>query len=97
MFSPLQSIMHDGGSDQVDSLRRSTSMKLELDSMDEFSSGFHGCTQHGRAVIGRGAATANHRRRCFSVVPQTYMGNAEVGHLEYAYNTPNAGQGVNTA
>jgi hypothetical protein len=69
MFSPLQSIMHDGGSDHVDGLRRSTSMKLELDSVDEFSSGFHGRTQHGRAVIGRGAATANHRRRCFSVVP----------------------------
>jgi hypothetical protein len=70
MFSPLQSIMHDGGSDHVDGLRRSTSMKLELDSVDEFTSGFHGGMQHGRAVIGRGAATANHRRRCFSVVPQ---------------------------
>ena len=45
-------------------------MKLELDSVDEFTSGFHGGMQHGRAVIGRGAATANHRRRCFSVVPQ---------------------------
>ena len=43
-FSPLQSIMHDGGSDHVDGLRRSTSMKLELDSVDEFSSGFHGQT-----------------------------------------------------
>jgi hypothetical protein len=46
-----------GGTDHVDSLHRSTSMKLELDSVDEFTSGFHGRTQHGRAVIGRGAAT----------------------------------------
>ena len=61
MFSPLQSIMHDGGSDHVDSLRRSTSMKLELDSVDEFTSGFHGGMQHDRAVIGRGTATANHK------------------------------------
>ena len=70
MFSPLQSIMHDGGSDHVDSLRRSTSMKLELDSVVEFTSGFQRSAQHGRAVIGRGAATANHRRRCFAVFPQ---------------------------
>jgi hypothetical protein len=43
---------------------------LELDFVDEFTSGFRSEVQHGRAVIGRGAATANHRRRCFSVVPQ---------------------------
>jgi hypothetical protein len=43
-------------------------MMIVTDSDVELTSGFHGRTQHGRVVIGRGTASADYRRRCFSLV-----------------------------
>ena len=45
-------------------------MMIVSDSDVGLTSGFHGRTQHGRAVTGRGTASADPRRRCFSVVPR---------------------------
>ena len=43
-------------------------MMIVSDSDVELTSGFQRSAQHGRVVIGRGTASADHRRRCFSLV-----------------------------
>ena len=45
-------------------------MMIVNDSDIELTPDFRGRVRHGRAVTGRGTATADHRRPCFSVVPQ---------------------------
>ena len=51
-------------------------MKLLLDSVDGLTSGLHRRMRNSRAVIGRGSATSDHRRRgTIAVLPES-------GHCE---------------
>ena len=53
-----QSILHGGGGDHVDSPHRSTSMKMELDSVIDSSGKTYLAVRRGRAVTGREVATS---------------------------------------
>ena len=84
----LQSIMHHGGGDHVDSCDRCTSMKLVMVSGIGLTSDLDGGGQHGRAVMGRAAVTADACRRA----PKAFLrfcgqGEATTLHVVGAPNT----------